>query len=61
MGTLEKEQCWTFHYHIYKFLEETRDLELARQRYQKDKVDYFWNWMQRKEEMDEKVIGFLGL
>lgn len=50
---------WAFHYHILSFLKETRDLEEARQRYEKDKVDYFWNWMKHDEEMDEKIHEFL--
>jgi hypothetical protein len=56
-----KTKYWAFHYHIYKFLETTRDIELARQRYDRDKADYFWNWMKHNEEMDEKIQEYISI
>lgn len=50
---------WAFHYHILDFLMKTQDLEQARKKYDRDKTDYFWNWMKHNQEMDEEIHEFL--
>ncbi len=57
-NTTKVTQYWAFHYHILDFLMKTQDLEKARQRWDRDKTDYFWNWMKHNQKMDEEIIRF---
>lgn len=36
---------WSMYYHIYKYLNRTRDLSGALKRWDQRRVKYFWNWI----------------
>ena len=38
-------ECWSLHYHVYKFLKSGGNLKDGIKRWNRKRVEYFWNWM----------------